>query len=170
MSETERNNDPENIFYLRSNLPPIVTSNIFKITSEKGKLRVKNKNVNCLFSNLSSEGFDKIYNAYYKHLNLDFETLVLDNQSYSLPETEQNKLVERIITSWIYYYSINNLYIEINPADFTHPDMVDNVLRIVDEIYGVDTKISLALGAKILRRNLGDYTNTVMGRRLYYDR
>lgn len=170
MAKNEKNKDPRNIFYLRPNLPPIITSKTFKITSEKGKLRVKNKNVNCLFSNLSSEGFNEIYNTYYKHLNLDFETLILDNQSYSLPETEQSKLVERIITSWIYYYSINNLTIEINPSDFTHPDMVDNVLRIVDETYGIDTKVSLTLGAKILRRDLNDYTNTVKGRRLYYDR
>jgi hypothetical protein len=165
-----KNDNPEDIYFFRPTLPQIDTSKLFTMTSEYGKLRVQNKNVNCLFSNLTRDSFDKIYNDFNKHLNLDFKPLYLDNKEYSLTTDEQEKLFETIVTSWIYYYTINNLTIKVKRSDFTHPYMVDYVLTVVDNKYGTDTNVSLALGAKILRQALNDYTKTVKGRREYYDR
>ena len=58
-----------------SNVPYIETLKLFTITNESGKLRVQNKNVNCLFSNLTRNSFDENYNEFNRHLNVDFEPL-----------------------------------------------------------------------------------------------
>lgn len=159
-----------NIYLFRPFLPQIDTSKLFTITDEKGKLRVQNKNINCLFSNLTRESFDKIYNNFNRRLNLDFEPLHLHGKNYTLTPDEQEKLFQRIVKSWMYYYTINNLTVEVKESDFKHPYMVDYVLAIVDKKYGIDTNQSLALGAKILRQDLRDYTKTLEGRRWYYDK
>lgn len=164
------NDNPEDIYFFRPTLPQIDTSKLFIMTGENGKLRVQNKNVNCLFSNLTRESFDKIFNDFNRRLNLDFNPLNLDNKLFSLTADEQGKLFETIVTSWIYYYTINNLTVKVKRSDFTHPYMVDYVLIIVYKKYGTDTNESLALGAKILRQDLNDYTKTVKARREYYDR
>ncbi|UZR96296.1 hypothetical protein [Chondrinema litorale] len=90
--------------------------------------------------------------------------------TYTLSPNEQEKLFQKIVTSWIYFYTINNLTVEVKESDFTHPYMVDYVLTIVDKKFGDDTTESLALGAKILRQDLNDYTKTVESRRIYYDK
>lgn len=169
-SGTNKREPSEDIYFFRPSLDPIDTSRLFSITSESGKLRVQNKNVNCLFSRLTRESFDQLYNDFYRHLNLDFEPLPINSKIYALTLEEQEKLFETIVASWIYYYSINNLTVEVKRSDFSHPHMVDHVLSIVDKKYGKDTNESLALGAKILRQNLEEYTQTVKGRRVYYDR
>ncbi|MBT32231.1 MAG: hypothetical protein CMO01_21425 [Thalassobius sp.] len=160
----------ENIYFFRPFLPQIDTSKLFAIIDEKGKLRVQNKNINCLFSNLDCERFDKIYNDFNRHLNLDFEPLHLNGKTYTLTPNEQEQLFQKIVTSWIYFYTINNLNVEVKESDFTHPYMVDYVLTIVDKKFGDDTTESLALGAKILRQDLKDYTKTVESRRMYYNK
>jgi hypothetical protein len=165
-----KNDNPDDIYFFRSNLPQIDTSKLFTITSEYGKLRVQNRNVNCLFSNLTNESFDKLYNDFNQHLSLDFEPLNLNNKVLSLTADEQEKLFQTIVTSWIYYYTINNFTVKVKRSDFTHPYMVDYVLNVVDKKFGADTNESLALGAKILRQDLNDYTKTVNGRRAYYNR
>ncbi len=165
-----KNDNPEDIYFFRPTIPQIDTSKLFTMTGEYGKLRVQNKNVNCLFSNLTRDSFDKIYNDFNRHLNLDFRPLNIDNKVYSLTKDEQEKLFETIVTSWIYYYTINNFTVKVKRSDFTHPYMVDYVLPIVDKKYGTDTNESLALGAKILRQDLDDYAKTVKGRREYYNR
>ena len=164
------NNNPNDIYSFRQDLPEIDTAKVFTINTEKDKLRVENKNVNCLFSNLNKETFHQIYNDFHLNLNLDFEPLHLENQTYELSLEEKDKLFQIIVTSWIYYYTINNLKVKIKRNDFVHPYMVDYVLPIVDKKLGKDTKESLNLGAKILRQNLEDYTKTVKSRREYYNR
>lgn len=165
-----KSDNPEDIYFFRPTLPQIDTSKLFTMTGEHGKLRVQNKNVNCLFSNLTRDIFDKIYNNFNRHLNLDFESLNINNKVYSLTADEQENLFETIVTSWIYYYTINNLTVKIMRSDFTHPYMADYVLTIVDKKYGTDTNESLVLGAKILRQDLDVYIKTVKRRREYYDR
>jgi hypothetical protein len=168
--EPNSNPNPTDIYFYRPDLSYLDTAKLFEISAEEGKLRVKNKNVNCLFSHLTADSFDKVYNEYHKYLNLDFDTLIIDDKKYGLTENLKNKLVETMITNWIYYYTIHNLPIQIVRADFTHPDMVDCVMAILDKKYGKDTQASLLLGAKILRQNIDEYSTTVKGRRRYYDR
>jgi hypothetical protein len=158
------------IYFYRPSLPSIDTRKKFDITIEDGKLRVKNKTVNCLFSNLTPDYFDELYNDFNRHLNLDFEPATIDGNEFRLDKDEREKLIEAIITNWIYYYTINNLQVKVKRGDFTHPYMVDWLLTIVDKKYGLDTKESLTLGAKILRQSLTTYTRTVRGQRQYYDR
>jgi hypothetical protein len=165
-----KNNNPEDIYFFRQTLPQIDTSTLFTITEENGKLRVQNRHVNCLFNYLTRDLFDNIYNDFNRHLNLDFEPLRLNNKTFSLTGDEQEKLFQTIVTSWIYYYTINNLTIKVKRSDFIHPYMVDYVLRVVDNKYGPDTNESLALGAKILRQDLNDYRKTVKARRKYYEK
>ena len=162
--------NPNDIYFHRPELPHIDTSILFNITEENGKLRVQNENVNCLFSNLTRDTFDKFYNEFNRYLNLDFEQLNIDNRTYGLTLDEGERLFETIVTSWIYYYTINNLTVRVRRSDFTHPYMVDYVLEIIDKKYGEDTNESLALGAKILRQDLKKYIKTVKSRRWYYDR
>jgi hypothetical protein len=165
-----KSDNSKDIYFYRPDLPTIDTAKKFNITSEEGKLRVKNKNINCLFSNLTAVQFDKSYNDFIHYLNLDFEPATIGSKEYSLAEEEREQLTEKIITSWIYYYTVNNFTVEVKRSDFTHPYMVDYVLSILDKKYGADTLAALTLGAKILRQGLTEYSKTVKGRRHYYDR
>jgi hypothetical protein len=165
-----KKDNPTDIYFYRPSLSAVDTRRKFEITIEDDKLRVKNRNVNCLFSNLTSNYFDELYNDFNRHLNLDFEPVTMDEKELLLGNDEIEKLTDAIITNWIYYYTINNLKVKVTRNDFTHPYMVDWALSILDKKYGVDTKESLTLGAKLLRQSLTDYTRTVRGRRQYYDR
>lgn len=165
-----KKNKSEDIYFYRPDVPFMDTSKKFEITTEDGKLRVKNKNVNCLFSHLTPKRFDTLYNQFNQRLNLDFEPLIIEDKVYAFTTDEAEKLFETIVTSWIYFYTINTMKVEVKRADFTHPYMVDYVLGIMDKKYKADTKESLVLGAKILRQNLEDYIQTVKARRMYYDR
>jgi len=156
----------ECVFFCDSTKENINTQLIFEISFEGEKLRVKNENINCLYSNLKPEKFDLVYNEILKCLNLDFSAIEIGNKSYQLSYKEQQYLVQKIITSWIYYYSINGL--KITKSDFEHPCMIDYVLYIIDEKYGTDTDESLMIGAKILRHK--NYLSAVKSRRRYYDR
>lgn len=153
-----------------SNVPYIETLKLFTITNESGKLRVQNKNVNCLFSNLTRNSFDENYNEFNRHLNVDFEPLHIKNKILTLTVKEQDEFIEKVITSWIYYYTINNLPVKVNKLDLIHPYVVDHLLPIVDKKYGKDSIESLALGAKILRQELHNYTRIVKGRRVHYNK
>lgn len=170
MSSIKNINNPQNIYFFRPDLPQVDTSTLFTVTKEGKHLRVQNKHVNCLFRHLTRGSFDKLYNDFNRHLNLNFEPLHLNKQVYALTKDEQAELAETIITSWLFYYTVNNLPVTVNRADFEHPYMVDYVLYIIDKKYGIDTQESLALGATILRQDPDRYTRTVKGRRLYYDK
>ncbi|WP_109831872.1 hypothetical protein [Reichenbachiella versicolor] len=171
MKLTDKQDDNQNgIFYLNHKQEWIDTSSIFKITEEGGKLRVQNNNVNCLFTSLTPESFDNHYNKYAQHLNLDFEPLEIQSAIYQLSKTEQEQLKQSIITYWMYFYSVNNPNIKVIKSDFEHPCMVDQVLEVLDVKYGPNSSVSLALGAKILRQSLNQYTETVNQRKRHYDR
>ena len=169
-------NEDENardIYFFRPDLPYFDTKAHFTIIEENGKLRIENKNVNCLFSNLTSENFDKLYNNFNQHINLEFEPVKIDNDFFELTPEEKEELLETIITSWIYYYTINNLPVVITRADFLSPQTTDKVIWILDKKFSLknkDSRISLRFGAHILRQNIDEYTKTVRGRRLYYNR
>lgn len=165
-----KKDNPDDIYFYQPFKPNVDTSQVFDVTKEGNQLRVKNENVNCLFSNLTPELFDTIYNDFVQHLNLNFSPLKIEGQSYQLTIEEQVYLEQTIITSWIYFYTINNIKAKVKRSDFTHPYMVDYVLRILDKKFGVDTKVSLAFGATILRQDFNQYCKTVKGQRLYYDR
>ncbi len=162
--------DVNSIFFYDSSKEKIKTESIFKMSFEGKKFRVKNNHINCLFSNLDFQEFDNIYNDFFKHLNLDFSPLEIENKKIQLSEKEQGYLIQKIITSWIYYYSINGLKIKVKKSDFEHPNMVDHVLSILDKKHKNSTSKSLKLGAKILRQKEEDYLSTVNGRRKYYER
>lgn len=160
----------EDIYYFRPELPKVDTDQVFNITEEHEKIRVKNKHVNCLYSNLTPFSFNQYYNLFNQHLNLDFNPIKIEDKIYTLNPNEQERLVQSIITNWIYFYTINNLPVQVDREDFLHPYTVDYVLQIIDPKYGENTKISLILGAKILRLSLTEFTKMVERRRVYYNR
>ena len=162
--------NPSDIYFYQPSKIKVDTSITFEATIEGAKLRVKNKNVNCLFSNLTTETFDIIYNEFVQHLNLDFSPVAINGNLYQLTSDEQVYLQETIITRWIYFYTINNMKIKVKRSDFTHPYMVDYVLSLLDKKFGIDTDVSLTIGASILRQNFKEYCRTVEGRRWYYNR
>ena len=160
-----------NIYNYQPHLPSSVeTSKVFYITKEGNDLRVKNQHVNCLFRNLTVEIFDREYNHCYKHLNLDFSPLVIQDGEYCLNNDEQEKLIQDSITSWIYFYAVNDLPVKVTRSDFEGPWLMDSLLGILDKKYGEDTTISLSLGTKILRQDPDEYTQRVKGRRRYYSK
>lgn len=161
---------PDDIYHYRPGKPWVKTAELFFIQPEGKHLRVENKNVNCLFNNLTRELFDVHYNHFIQFLNIDFSPIAVQERNYELLVSEQEFLIQKIITSWIYYYTINNLEVKVQRDDFTHPYMTDYILSLLDKKYGIDTLASLALGAHLLRMNLYDYCNTVKGRRTYYNR
>jgi hypothetical protein len=162
--------DPNDIYFFQSSKAHVDTSQTFEFTYEGDKLRVENANVNCLFSNLTIESFEAIYNDFVHHLNLALSPIVLGGTSYQLTTEEQVYLQQKIITGWMYFYTINNTKVRVRRSDFTHPYMVDYVLELLDKKFGVDTPVSLAIGSHILRQENKKYCKTVEGRRRYYDR
>ena len=148
----------------------IDTAKVFTITKEGDHLRVKNKNVSCLLKNLTEESFHDIYNEYFSHLNLNFSPVKIDSKIYRLTKDKQEALEQEIIMRRIYFYTVNNLEIEVRREDFTSPGVADCVIALLDKKYGKDTKISLTIGAHLLRRDYEDYCQTVKGRRRHYDR
>jgi hypothetical protein len=160
--------NPDDIFYYQSTKSHIDTTEIFSISMENNKLRIKNNNINCLYNNLTEDVFDKIYNEYNKYLNLNLEPLKINDRIYCLDDNEIEELVEKIITSLIYYYVINNLEIEIKRDDFIHPSTAEKVLYMINNKYGEDTLEGLKLGAKILRKSLSEYEKTVKFYGNYY--
>lgn len=111
-----------------------------------------------------------MYNEYIQHLNLNFSPVTVGGNTYQLTPEEQTCLEQKIITNWIYFYTVNNLQVTVEPSDFKHPYTVDWVIWLLDEKFAEDTPVSLAIGASILRRNYEDYCKTVEGRRWYYNR
>ncbi len=162
--------NPDGIYFYQPSKTKVDTSTIFEVTTEGNILRVKNQNVNCLFSNLTTETFETIYNDFIQHLNLNFLPVNIEGKLYQLTIDEQKYLVQTIITNWIYFNTINNMRVEVKRSDFTHPYMVDYILRLLDKKFGIDTNISLTIGASILRQDFKEYCRTVEGRRRYYDR
>jgi len=162
--------DPNDIYFYQPSKAQVDVSQIFEFAQEGDKLRIKNKNVNCLFSNLTTKTFVTVYNDFVHHLNLDYSPITLDGTSYQLTTDEQDYLEQKIITSWTYFYTINNMKVRVKRSDFTHPYMVDYVLGLLDKKLGVDTPVSLAIGAHILRQDFKKYCRTVEGRRRYNDR
>lgn len=165
---TESNS--EQIFFYDTSKQNVDVESIFEISSEGEKLRVKNEHVNCIFQNLDREEFKTIYNDFFKHLNLDFSPLEIQNTRYALSESDQHYLTQWIITNWMYYYAIHGFEVKPLKADFEHSYMVDYVLPLLDNRYGVDTPKSLQMGAHILRQSIEEYESTVKNRRWYYDR
>lgn len=165
-----KNNDPTNIFFHRPRRKSVDTQTLFHITVEGDHLRVQNQHVNVLYRHLTSAAFDKSYNKFLRYLNLDFEPLVVCKTAYGLTELEQAQLVAQIITHWIYFYTINNLPIQVTRADFVHPQTLDYVMRMLDKKFGRNSRIAFALGAKILRRDLADYRANIIARRRELER
>lgn len=163
----ENNND---IYFYQPSKPRVHTSKVFEITIEGNKLRVKNQHVNCLFNNLTTKTFETVYNDFHQHLNLNFSPLTIEGNLYQLTPDEEIYLQQTIITNWIYFYTINSMKAKVSRSDFTHPYMVDYILRVFDKKFGVDTTASLIIGASILRQDFKEYCRTVKGRRSYYDR
>lgn len=164
---------PNNIYFYRPDLPKVDTSKLFNITTKTDTLRVKNSNVNCLFSNLTKETFDKFYNDFLSHLNLNFLPITFNNKTYELTDKEQTELQQLIITDHIYFYTINNLPIVVKRSDFVHPKSIYKVIWLLDKKFnlrGQDTQFSLKLGAHILRQDFKEYCTTVKGLRIYSDR
>ena len=162
--------DTNQIFLYQPQKNKVDTRLIFDIIREDDKLRVKNKNVNCLFSNLTPETFQATYNNFYQHLNLNFSPVIIHGQVYQTSPDEQICLEQAIITNCIYVYTINNQSPKVTPSDFAHPFIVDHLLVLLDKKFGTDTEISLTIGASILRQKVINYYNTVLGRRRFYNR
>ena len=100
---------------------------------------------------------------------LDAADLV-DGIPHGLDTMEQEQFVQQFITGCIYYYTINNLPIQLRASDFDHGSTMDCLLSILDRKYGADTPESLQLGAKILRMDPDTYARRVEHRRWYYAR
>ena len=97
------------------------TEALFTIAWEKGKLRVRNENINCLYANLDPQSFDEAYNRYLRYLNPDFEPVVIEGIAYALDENERERFIQQFITNWIYFYTINDLEVQVQRSDFEHP-------------------------------------------------
>lgn len=133
---------PNSIYYFRKDVPDIDCKEKFTFIKEQGKLRVENGQVNILFSKLDEVSFCLKFNEFLKYLNLDKE--LQDNKiSYSHIE-------EKIITHWMYYYTINNKSIKIRKADFTHPQTVNILEQYLKELK-MNREDLINTGCKILR-------------------
>jgi len=162
-------NTQNDIFFYRPTLPYIDTAKTFTIKVEGEHLRVKNENINCLFGNLDAELFDYVYNEFNKYLNLDFSPLKMGDKEYALNEMEKKSITENIITDWIFFYTVNNLEIQILRSDFVHPQTVWMVYSMLQKKYRQETDEILQFGAKMLRMDLEAYQSSVRATKMYLE-
>lgn len=155
-------NSKKDIYYKKPNYTRVNTEDLFDISIEDDNLRVKNIYVNVLFGNLDKEEFDRIYNLFDSRLNLNFEPILLDGQTFSLNEDEQNGLNAKIITRWIYFYSVNNKKIIPKRKDFNHPYTIEYIFDTMDSKFGIDSDVSFKVGAAIFRKSLRKYKRLVI--------
>ncbi|SOD11451.1 hypothetical protein [Pedobacter xixiisoli] len=167
--EYNNNND----IYFERKLDPVPIQTLFKITGEVDGIRVQNDNVNCYFKGINEQELEEAYNKYLSALNLNFNPLSFNNTDYELADKEQQELTQKIITSHIYFYTVNDLPITVKRSDFIDSFTIDQVVWLLDkklQLKNKDTNLSLAFGAHLLRQDLTIYGDMIKGRRRYYDR
>lgn len=169
------NSVKESSVWFQPEKPEIDTEALFEITFEDEGMRVQNRNVNCLYGSLEKNVFNKAYNYLNKYLNFDFSPISVDGKDYSLSKLDEEYLEQQTLTSRIYAYARHNAKLKLKPGGISLREPSDSVISdvlisILDKKYGIDTPVSLALGARILRTPLESYRNTVKSRRQYYDK
>ncbi|UOQ74459.1 hypothetical protein [Hymenobacter cellulosilyticus] len=151
--------------------PEIDTRTLFHIEREAGGLRVQNVNVNCLYAEaLTPEVFQQAYNFLNKYLFFDFSPLILNGKPYALSHADQARLEQQAITHSIYFYVVNGnaTRMKLRPGGITVLSPVDELISLLDQVFGADTPVSLALGAQILRETVSQFRSMVEWKRLYY--
>lgn len=148
--------------------PAVNTRQLFDLIAEGDLLCVKNAHINVLYAGLTVERFDEAYNFLNQYLYLDFSPLLVEDKAVCLTSLEQAYLEQVAITHSLYFYTVNgvNIKLKLDKIDLAAP--LDEVISLLDLKYGVNTPISLALGAHLLRRPLAEYRSTVQYRRQYY--
>lgn len=163
-----------NVVLFQPAKPAVDTSQLFFFQIENEGMRVINHCVNCLYNGLTRKTFNTAYNYLSKYLHFDFSPVAVGNEIYSLSEPDQRCLEQSTLTSSIYLHCIgfppNQPPARLSLSKLMMHNPLDDVISLLDKRNGVDTPVSLALGAKILRQNFGDYCETVKGRRQYYDK
>ena len=164
----------ESVVLFQPAKPAVNTNQLFRFQVENEGMRVINHCVNCLYNGLTRETFDTAYNYLSKYLHFDFSPVVVGNKTYSLSESDQHCLEQSTLTFSVYLHCIgfppNQPPKRLSLRKLVLHNPLDDVIWLLDKRNGVDTSVSLMLGAKILRQNLKDYCETVKGRRQYYDK
>jgi hypothetical protein len=75
-----------------------------------------------------------------------------------------------VITSSIYFYTVNKIKIVLKSGKICFTNPIDYVISLLDRKYGIDTETSLIIGASILRVSFEIYSETVKSRRQYYNK
>jgi hypothetical protein len=160
----------DNAFCFQAKTPNIDTKDVFSITAEDEDLRVENINVNLLYNKLTLELFDTYYNYFNKFINFDFNAVIIDGVKYQLSTEEQEYLRQFTITNSIYAYTINQAKITLKPNKISLKVPFDELLVLLDNKYGIDTKVGVIIGARVLRRTPEEFQNSVKQRRQYYNK
>ena len=142
--------NPTDIFFYQPTKPNVNCSEIFNISISDCSIRVMNKNINCLYEDLTIESFNNQYNDFSKYLNL------LNVKSDSIDLEEINILEQKIITHWIYFYNSNNYSFKIKKEDFHHPSTTKIVIAYLDK-KELKAEAKISLGAKIIRMTEAEY-------------
>ena len=162
-------NNSMDIYYYKQNILKINTSELFKMKQEGNYLRIKNKNINCVFKNFTYEIFDKTYNKFYKLLNLDFRPKNINGKIFYLDEDEKELLIQEIITHWIFYYNVNDLKVRILRSDFLHPQTLWIVNSLLEKKYEKENIEIMKFGAKIIRITLKEYQISIKSMKTYIE-
>ncbi|HLK98159.1 MAG TPA: hypothetical protein VK364_10350, partial [Hymenobacter sp.] len=137
---------------------------------EADGLRVKNQHINCLYAELNQEQFHEAYNHFNKYLHFDFSPVCLGSKEYVLSQEDQDYLEQSTVANSIYFYAVNRIKLVVRPGEVSLASPTDYVIALLDKKYGVDTEVSLLLGARIVRTSFESYYSAVKSRRRYYDR
>lgn len=160
----------KNVFWFQADKPDLDLAALFQITTEDNAIRVKSQHVECLYVRLDKEQFYKAYNYFNKYLHFDFSPILIGNRKYALSKANQAYLEQATLSSSIYFYTVNRLKLVLKPGKVELTNPIDDVIALLDKKYGVDTEVSVLLGARIVRTSVDFYRSSVKARRRYYDR
>jgi len=161
---------PESLFWFQADKAELDTDVLFHITTEDEGMRVQNQHVNCLYAGLSKKQFHEAYNYFNKYLDFDFSPVFIGNKGYVLSREDQDYLEQITIANSIYFYAVNRMQLVLKPGEVSLTSPTDYVISLLDKKYGVDTEVSLRLGARVLRTPFESHCGNVKSRRRYYDK
>ena len=157
-----RKNSPEDIYWENPERKNANVVNQFTINKVKEGLKVKNDEVNYLFSKLTKDQFINAYKDFHHKLNLNFDSFKYKSNQFELSDKEKNKLEQEIILWLIRYYELNSSQIKVKRHDFHWIQTLNKVRWLMIDKFDMNQEdLQLEFGAHIIRMKPKKYKRMI---------